>query len=241
MRRLVTLGIGCGECWPSPFSSTGHANSDISRLSCTAFYSQFSRMYSPVAFGKKWDPEGHFIRKYVPELKNYDKKYIYEPHKAPIADQKKWGCQIQGDGTESGTKEMAKYPKVMFDFPEKRQVCLDKMKEAYDAHLYGNDPKVMSGEWKKIFDYPDDTGKEVKDETGGTISGGKKSKKRSRSPIEHEEEDGMLADVGDATDVEDRPKKTRRKEPGPAKGLKVKTKPEQQKLDGMVTRGKKKS
>lgn len=38
-------------------------------LSCTAFYAQFYRCYSPVAFGRKWDPEGKFVRRWVPELK----------------------------------------------------------------------------------------------------------------------------------------------------------------------------
>ncbi|KAH7136073.1 FAD binding domain of DNA photolyase-domain-containing protein [Dendryphion nanum] len=42
-------------------------------LSCTAFFAQFYRVYSPVAFGKKWDPEGEFVRRYVPELAGYDK------------------------------------------------------------------------------------------------------------------------------------------------------------------------
>lgn len=199
-------------------------------LSCTAFFSQFSRMYSPIAFGKKWDPEGDLVRKYVPELKNFDKKYIYEPHKAPIADQKRWGCQITGDGTEKGTKEMAKYPKPMFDFNEKRRFCLDKMKEAYDAHLYGDDKKVMSGEWKKLFGYVD--GKTVKDETGGLVSG---IKKRMRSPEEHEDDNGEHADAGDGTD-EAPPHKAAKKN-GTAKS----SKGAQIKLDGMITRGRQKS
>lgn len=196
------------------------------RLSCTAFFSQFSRMYSPIAFGKKWDPEGTFVRKYVPELKDFDKKYIYEPHKAPIADQKKWGCQITGDGTEEGTKEMAKYPKPMFDFNQKRQECLDKMKEAYDAHLYGDNKIVMSGEWKKKFDYKEGR---TKDETSGEIS---KSKKRAHTPEDHEHDDGADADQGDATE-EERPRKATKK--GPSKGAKG----SQGKLDGMVTRNRK--
>lgn len=190
-------------------------------LSCTAFFSQFSRMYSPVAFGKKWDPEGHFVRKYVPELKNFDKKYIYEPHKAPIADQKSWGCQISGDGTESGTKEMAKYPKPMFEFSEKRQECLDRMKEAYDAHLFGDDKKVMSGEWKKMFKYQDGR---TKDESAGEILS---SKKRKAGSEDHVDAYGTDADIGDATD-EEPPLKARKGRKGQAK------------IDSMVTRGKKK-
>lgn len=202
----------------------------LTRLSCTAFFSQFSRMYSPIAFGKKWDPEGNFIRKYCPELKNFDAKYMYEPWKAPIADQKKWGCQITGDGTEKGTKEMAKYPKPMFDFNEKRQECLGKMKEAYDAHLYGNDKKVISGEWKKMFNYKDGR---VKDETAGEVS---KTKKRARSnedEEEHEHDDGETADVGDHS--EEPPKKVVKAVSPVKKGAKG----SQSKLDGIVTRGKK--
>lgn len=63
-----------------------------------AFYSQFYRCYSPIAFPSKWDKHGEFIRHYVPELSNYSDKYIYEPWKAPIKDQKDWGCVIKGDG-----------------------------------------------------------------------------------------------------------------------------------------------
>jgi cryptochrome len=60
-------------------------------LSCTAFFAQFFRVYSPIAFPQKWDKNGDFVRKYVPELRGFDKKYIYEPWKAPVVDQKKWG------------------------------------------------------------------------------------------------------------------------------------------------------
>ncbi|KAI2794365.1 hypothetical protein POX_a00963 [Penicillium oxalicum] len=122
-------------------------------LSCTAFFAQFYRCYSPIAFGKKWDPNGDLIRRYVPELAKFDKKYIYEPWKAPIADQKKWGCRVTNDDkdTASGKGGPQVYPKPMFDFDERRQFCLDKMKAAYDVGLYGNDKKVLNGEWKELF------------------------------------------------------------------------------------------
>ena len=118
-------------------------------LSCTAFFAQFYRCYSPVAFPKKWDEEGKFVKRYVPELKDLDAKYIYEPWKAPIADQKKAGVRIQGEGKE---EQEGIYPTPMFDFNERRDACIAGMKEAYKVGLYGDDPKVIDGTWRKLFD-----------------------------------------------------------------------------------------
>ena len=121
-------------------------------LSCTAFYSQFYRCYSPIAFPQKTDKHGDFVRHYVPELKDFPAKYIYEPWKAPIQDQKKAGCRVQGDGTESEIEGMQVYPKPMFDFSERREICIQGMKNAYQVGLYGNDPKVKDGSWRSLFD-----------------------------------------------------------------------------------------
>jgi len=40
----------------------------------------------------------------------------------------------------------------MFDFAERRTVCLDGMKKAYKVGLYGNDPKVIDETWRELFD-----------------------------------------------------------------------------------------
>jgi len=121
-------------------------------LSCTAFFAQFYRCYSPVAFGKKWDDNGDFIRRYVPELKDMPKKWIYEPHKAPIADQKKANVLIKGDGEETERDGVAVYPKPMLDFNHQREVCIQGMKAAYGVGFYGNSKEVLDGSWKKAFD-----------------------------------------------------------------------------------------
>ena len=121
-------------------------------LSCTAFFSQFYRCYSPVAFGKKWDDNGDYIRHYVPELKDLPKKYIYEPHKAPIADQKKAGVLIKGDGSETEGDGVRLYPKPMFDFATQREICIQGMKAAYAVKMNGDDPRVLDGTWKQAFD-----------------------------------------------------------------------------------------
>lgn len=119
-------------------------------LSCSAFFAQFYRCYSPVSFGRKWDPEGTFVRKWVPEVRGLDKKYIYEPWKAPIKDQKVAGVRVVSgnplEGREEGT-----YPKPMFDFDERRRICIASIKEAYHVGLYGNDEKVVNGQWRHLF------------------------------------------------------------------------------------------
>ncbi|KAF2671190.1 Cryptochrome/photolyase FAD-binding domain-containing protein [Microthyrium microscopicum] len=123
-------------------------------LSATAFFSQYFRIYSPITFPAKWDKNGDFVRKYVPELGKYPAKYIYEPWKAPIADQKSWGCVIKGDGLDSDVNglDIKVYPKPMFDFSERRKICLDAMKKAYSVHIFGDNPEVKDGSWQELFD-----------------------------------------------------------------------------------------
>ncbi|KAL7061693.1 hypothetical protein AAHC03_01937 [Spirometra sp. Aus1] len=91
-------------------------------LSASAFFHQYFRVYCPVGFGRKTDPEGNFIRHFLPCLKNMPKQYIYEPWTAPLAVQKKAGCIIGVD-----------YPARIVDHQEMRAANLVKMKAAYEA------------------------------------------------------------------------------------------------------------
>lgn len=59
-------------------------------LSASAFFNQYYRVYSPVTFGKKYDPEGKFIRRFVPQLAQLPAKYIYEPWTAPLDVQQRY-------------------------------------------------------------------------------------------------------------------------------------------------------
>ncbi|KAM6370685.1 cryptochrome-2-like isoform 3-T3 [Pluvialis apricaria] len=63
-------------------------------LSGSAFFHRYFRIYSPIAFGKKTDRDGAYIRKYLPVLKDFPAKYIYEPWKAPRAVQEQAGCLV---------------------------------------------------------------------------------------------------------------------------------------------------
>ncbi|KAJ8115237.1 hypothetical protein ONZ43_g4714 [Nemania bipapillata] len=120
-------------------------------LSCTAFFSQYFRCYSPVAFGQKWDKNGDFIRRWVPELEHLDAKYIYEPWKATQAALDRAGVRVEGDGLGDNQKKGV-YPQVMFDFQERRGICISAMKRAFSIGLHGNDEAVKDGTWKKLFE-----------------------------------------------------------------------------------------
>lgn len=56
-----------------------------------------SHCIDPGTFGRRADPWGDYVRKYVPELKDYPVEYIYEPWTAPLDVQEKAGCVIGKD------------------------------------------------------------------------------------------------------------------------------------------------
>jgi cryptochrome len=89
-------------------------------LSCSAYFHQYYRVYSPIAFGKKTDPDGLYIKKYLPMLKHFPKKFIYEPWKAPYCLQQECKCIIGKD-----------YPKPIVDHDEAKEINMQQMKEAY--------------------------------------------------------------------------------------------------------------
>ncbi|XP_046642554.1 cryptochrome-1-like isoform X1 [Daphnia pulicaria] len=50
-----------------------------------------------VLYGKRLEPSGDYIRRYVPELANFEFEYIHEPWKAPINIQRTANCIIGQD------------------------------------------------------------------------------------------------------------------------------------------------
>lgn len=95
-------------------------------LSASAFYTQYFRVYSPIAFPKKTDPNGDYVKHWLPVLKNFPQKFIYEPWTAPMDVQRRANCIIGKD-----------YPKPIIDHADERKTNLAKMKEAYQSGDYG--------------------------------------------------------------------------------------------------------
>mmetsp|Transcript_22683 Transcript_22683/g.56048 ORF Transcript_22683/g.56048 Transcript_22683/m.56048 type:complete len:283 (+) Transcript_22683:1150-1998(+) len=107
-------------------------------LSCSGFFYQYFRCYSPIAFQKKNDPHGHYIRKWVPALKNIPAKYIYEPWKAPASVQKTAGVKIGKD-----------YPLPIVDHAIESKENMSRMKDAYLAYKTGGSKPASTNKKKK--------------------------------------------------------------------------------------------
>lgn len=55
------------------------------------------RVFNPVRQSEKFDPEGAFIRRYLPELARVPDAFIHAPWTLPVAGQKQAGCVIGRD------------------------------------------------------------------------------------------------------------------------------------------------
>jgi cryptochrome len=63
-------------------------------LSCSAFFHQYFRVYSPITFPKKYPNHVAYIKRFVPALQQFPDEYILQPWKAPLSEQKKAQCVI---------------------------------------------------------------------------------------------------------------------------------------------------
>ncbi|XP_041794067.1 cryptochrome-2-like [Chelmon rostratus] len=97
-------------------------------LSCSAFFQQFFHCYCPVGFGRRTDPSGDYIRRYIPILKDYPNRYIYEPWNAPESVQRAANCVVGVD-----------YPKPMINHAEGSRLNIERMKQVYQqlSHYRG--------------------------------------------------------------------------------------------------------
>lgn len=89
-------------------------------VSTSAFFHQYNRIFNPINYGKQYDKNGEFIRHFIPQLRNYPNKYIYEPWKAPLHIQQSASCIIGKD-----------YPHPIVDHTESSCYCKNRMKDLY--------------------------------------------------------------------------------------------------------------
>jgi deoxyribodipyrimidine photo-lyase len=69
--------------------------------------SPYYRVFNPITQGKKFDPDGTYVKRWVPELRDLDPKHVHEPWTAP-------------GGVPAG------YPEPVVDHAQERLVALDR-------------------------------------------------------------------------------------------------------------------
>ncbi|XP_041651087.1 cryptochrome-1b isoform X3 [Cheilinus undulatus] len=89
-------------------------------LSCSSFFQQFFNCCCPVGFGRQMDPNGDYIRRYLPILRGFPARYIYDPWNAPEEVQKVEKCIIG-----------VHYPKPMVNHAEASRINIERMKQIY--------------------------------------------------------------------------------------------------------------
>ena len=72
------------------------------------------RIFNPALQSKKFDPDGIYIRLYVPELDTVPAPRIHEPHLMTLDEQSRYGCHIGVD-----------YPAPVVDHRQARQEYLE--------------------------------------------------------------------------------------------------------------------
>ncbi len=86
----------------------------------------YFRIFNPVLQGKKFDPQGDYLRRWLPELARVPGKYVHEPWKMSKNIQAEAGCLI---GRE--------YPQPIVDHTLARQETLAAYAMARDQATYG--------------------------------------------------------------------------------------------------------
>jgi deoxyribodipyrimidine photo-lyase len=79
----------------------------------------FRRIYNPALHMERFDPEGRYVREYVPELRNVPGKHLREPWQMPEATQREVGCVIGRD-----------YPAPILDRRRAREEALERYRAA---------------------------------------------------------------------------------------------------------------
>lgn len=77
----------------------------------------YFRIFNPILQGEKFDPDGEYTRKFVPELKNLPAKFLYKPWEAPTEILEK-----------SGIKLGENYPHPIVKIDESRDLALKAFK-----------------------------------------------------------------------------------------------------------------
>jgi deoxyribodipyrimidine photo-lyase len=85
---------------------------------CGADAAPYFRIFNPITQGEKFDPDGEYTRKFVPELQNLPNKYLFKPWQASAEILRQAGIILGST-----------YPKPIIDLAESRELALSAYKK----------------------------------------------------------------------------------------------------------------
>jgi deoxyribodipyrimidine photo-lyase len=82
----------------------------------------YFRIFNPVLQGEKFDPNGDYVRKYVPEIADMPDRYLHKPWEAPDEVLEEAGIELGQD-----------YPRPIVDLKESRERALQAFSDLKGA------------------------------------------------------------------------------------------------------------
>ena len=79
----------------------------------------YFRVFNPVSQSERYDEDGEYIRKYVPELEEVPDEYIHEPWKMSKDEQEQYNCILGED-----------YPERIVEHSQQREKAIQRFEEA---------------------------------------------------------------------------------------------------------------
>jgi deoxyribodipyrimidine photo-lyase len=78
---------------------------------CGTDAAPYFRVFNPTTQGAKFDPEGSYVKRWVPELRDLDPRFVHEPSTAPDGVPEGYPEPIV-DHKEERTEALARYDRV---------------------------------------------------------------------------------------------------------------------------------
>lgn len=82
----------------------------------------YFRILSPIRQGERFDPDGAYVRRFVPELRDVPAARLHQPWTMSAEEQRGAGCRIGSD-----------YPTPRVDHRERRELALDRYRRSREA------------------------------------------------------------------------------------------------------------
>ena len=82
----------------------------------------FQRMFNPMTQQERFDPDGEYVRRWVPELREVPDEHLVRPWLMSADDQQSAGCRVGDD-----------YPAPIVDHAEERRIAVERYRAAAGA------------------------------------------------------------------------------------------------------------